>query len=375
MRRALSVGLLLVAVLIVSLLAGVGWYYSNSILGPDAPRVPRGHAILGRTDSTITLATNPKALRPGPWALEWEGGFGAVGPILAADSSRVVRRFRIAGGTPPGETGRLAGFAVDADPQTWLGVAFVPLTFEARIGPLAAWLVPGSDSTWAIFVHGRAASRAELLRTLPAYLDLGLPCLLITYRNDRGAPQVDGGSYRLGYTEWHDVDDAVRFATEHGARDVVLVGCSMGGGIVAEFLRKSTLRHYARAAVLDAPALDWDAAVALSARQRHVPQWSATLGKFVTWLRTGIRWDDLVQVRHAAEFQTPILIVHGERDETVPIDVSRRFAAARPDLVTLVPFPDAGHVESSNFDGARYVRVVSDWLRARGVGSAPAPAP
>ena len=367
MRRAALRWLVIVVVMAIAALAGVGWYYSNSILGPDAPRVLRGQAILGRTDSTITLATNPKALRPGPWALEWEGGFGAVGPILAADSSDVVRRFRIAGGTPPGETGRLAGFAMDADPQTWLGIAFVPLTIDARIGPLAAWLIPGRDSTWAIFVHGRGATRAELLRMLPAYRELALPCLLITYRNDRGAPRVDGGGYRLGSTEWHDVDDAVRFATEHGARDVVLVGCSMGGGIVAQFLRKSTLRHDARAAVLDAPALDWDAALALSARQRHVPQWLASLGKFVTWLRTGIRWDDLVEVRHAAEFQTPMLIVHGERDDAVPIDVSRRFAAARPDLVTFVPFPDAGHVESSNFDGDRYERVVADWLRARGV--------
>ena len=290
-----------------------------------------------------------------------------MGPILATDSSDVVRRFRIAGGTLPGDDGRLAGFAMDADPQTWLGIAFVPLTIDSRIGPLAAWLIPGSDSTWAIFVHGRGATPAELLRMLPAYRELALPCLLITYRNDRGAPRVDGGRYRLGSTEWHDVDDAVRFAVEHGARDVVLVGCSMGGGIVAQFLRKSMLRHDARAAVLDAPALDWDAALALSARQRHVPQWLASLGKLVTWLRTGIRWDDLVQVRHAAEFQTPILIVHGERDDAVPIEVSRRFAAARPDLVTFVPFPDAGHVESSNFDGDRYERVVADWLRARGV--------
>ena len=46
--------------MVIAALAGVGWYYSNSILGPDAPRVLRGQAILGRTDSTITLATNPR---------------------------------------------------------------------------------------------------------------------------------------------------------------------------------------------------------------------------------------------------------------------------------------------------------------------------
>jgi hypothetical protein len=334
----------------------------------------------GHTDSTIVLAVTPKALRPGRWAIEWNGGYGEVGPIVARTGDRVTRRFRLAAGTLPGATARLAGFAFDADPGSWLGIEFQTVAVPTPAGPLPCWLVPGADSTWAVFVHGRGASRAELLRMLAGYRTLGLPCLLISYRGDPGAPPVAGGGYRMGAGEWLDLEDAVRFALAHGARDVVPVGCSMGGGIVAQFLRLSPLRSAARAAVLDATALDWNAVLAQGAAERHVAAPIAELGKWVARLRSGIRWDDLTQARHAAEFAAPMLIFHGGADHTVPIDVSERFAAARPDLVTLVRVEGADHVESANWDGARYEELLTAWLAARGIGSRlpedhPAPRP
>jgi len=371
MKRILLRVAVVAALLAIAALGVAGWHYSELILGPDGPPEKHGQAILARTDSTITLARTPKAERPGRWAIEWSDGYGELGETIARDSERVIRRFRLAAGPPPGTTARLAGFAFDADPGTWLGMAFDTVRVPASVGPLAAWLLPGADSTWAIFVHGRGATRAEVLRMLPAYRAAGLPCLVITYRNDAGAPQVDGGRYRLGDTEWRDLEDAVRFARARGARDVVLVGCSMGGGIIAQFLRRSPLASECRAAVLDAPALDWNAVLALAARQRRVPAWLTEVGKWIAGLRGGWQWSDLVQAEHASEFHTPMLILHGDGDETVPIDVSRRFAAARPDLVTFAVFPAAGHVESSNFDATRYRRVVGEWLAAHAIGAEP----
>jgi len=350
-------------------LAIASWYYSGQILGPDQRPERRGQTILARRDSTITLATSTKALRPGRWAIEWADGYGEIGPPRRTEPDRVVRPFRLVSGSPPDGTARLGGFAFDADPRNWLGVAFEPVEYRTRLGAISAWLVPGTDSTWAIFVHGRAASRAEVLRMLPVYRALGLPCLVICYRNDPCGPRAMGGHYQMGATEWHDLEDAAQFALDHGARRVLPVGCSMGGSIVCEFLRHSTLAARAPAAVLDAPAVDWNAMIAVGAAKRHVPPWLTAIGKEVATARTGIRWSELVQAQHAAEFHTPILLLHGARDDTAPIEASRRFAASRPDLITFVAFPEAGHVEASNYEEARYAQVVTDWLRAHGVGS------
>jgi uncharacterized protein len=363
------------ALLFLALAIGVGGYYSTLILGPDAPRGRTGQAVLAHTDSTITLTATPKARRPGYWAIVWPGGFGRIGPLLSVDERAVVTRFAIAGGTPPDTTSRLAGFAIDADPSTWLGLGYQDVTIPARVGPLPAWRVPGSEATWAVFVHGRAASRAEVLRMLPAYVSLGLPCLVITYRNDGVGPRVGDGSYRLGATEWRDLEDAVRYARAHGARDVVVVGCSMGGGIVAQYLRKSPERAHTRAAVLDAPALDWDAILGDEGRRRNVPDVVTRWGMLVAGVRGGIAWEDLDQRRHADEFTTPILIFHGDADHDVPVRVSEGFAAARPDLVTLHVVPGAGHVESANVGPAAYAATIMEWLRAHGIGAATGGAP
>jgi len=367
--RRLRIPLFTFAALALPALGWVGWHYSDEILGPDALPARNTQRVIEVVDSTITLAPTDKARRSGHWAIEWVGGYGAIGPLTSISDDRVITRFRLASGAPPDSLARLAGFARDADPRTWLGLEFENVEVPSRVGALPAWLIPGKDSTWALFVHGRAATRAEVLRMLPSYVSLGLPCLVIAYRNDEGAPRVGGGSYRLGMTEWLDLEDAVEFARAQGARDVLLVGCSMGGGIVAQFLRRSRFRDDARAAVLDAPALDWNAVLALAGHNRGVPAVVTEWGKTVASLRSGLSWSQLVQVDHAREFVTPMLIFHGDADATVPVEVSERFAAARPDLVTFHRVPGAGHVESANFDWGAYDQVLTRWLRDHGVGA------
>jgi fermentation-respiration switch protein FrsA (DUF1100 family) len=64
-----------------------------------------------------------------------------------------------------------------------------------------------------------------------------------------------------------------------------------------------------------------------------------------------------------------MLVIHGDADETVPVALSRDFAAALPSLVSLSITPGAGHVESANVDPAGYVRVVQRWLRSQGIGA------
>ena len=367
MRRswaaAVAVGLVLLIGAVV-----VGWIYSLQILGPDPPVGRTGQRVIAHTDSTITLANTPKARRPGYWAIVWPGGLGKIGPLISVNDREVLTHFTALKGQPPDTTSHLAGFAVDADPQTWLGIPFEEVRVPSRVGPLPAWRIDNTDSTWAIFVHGRAATRAEILRMLPAYLWVGLPCLVLSYRNDPGAPRVGDGSYRLGFTEWQDLEDAVRYARSQGARDVVVVGCSMGGSIVTQFLRRSNERAITRAAVLDAPALDWNAMVRVGARKRGVPVFITEIGKVVAGLRAGFSWNDLVQVRHAREFRTPMLIFHGENDETAPIAVSEQFAKALPQLVTFDPYPKAGHVESANVQPERYAKTLANWLLAHGIG-------
>ncbi len=58
----------------------------------------------------------------------------------------------------------------------------------------------------------------------------------------------------------------------------------------------------------------------------------------------------------------PILILHGTEDLSVPIETSRALASARPDLVTLVEFEGAKHVQSWNADPEKYATVLEGFV-------------
>ena len=366
----LAVGLLIAALLAIS--AGA-WYYSDE-LRDGAFAVKREPdeldlQVVALESRRITLRATPEADNDGDWShpgvfgLEWRGGYGQVGEILERDGSQVVRRFEPLDGVPqPGEMARLDSFAFPSDPLEAHGIAFEDVVYESPFGEFPAWFVAGSSGTWAIFVHGKGAERREALRMLPATVEAELPSLVITYRNDEGTPHSAGRMYRYGQTEWEDIEGAVQYALDHGARDVVLVGYSMGGAIVMHFLHESSLGGRVSAVILDSPVLDFAETVEWDARDRFVPWPLMPLGKQLAAWRFDIDWAELDSLRNAGELSVPILLFHGDDDQRVPVSTSDELARMRPELVTYVRVRGAGHVRSWNLDPAAYEAAVATFL-------------
>ena len=230
--------------------------------------------------------------------------------------------------------------------------------------------VPGKGRTWAVLVHGAGATRAEMFRLMRTTMDLGMPSLDIAYRGDQ---ETGGGFARLGATEWQDLETAVRYAKDHGAQDVVVLGASMGGSIAATFLERSDLAEDVKALVLDSPLLSFVPAVELAARNGEgfpvpllgdgpVARAAIMLARARTPL-DGSRSDHLDDTRW---LRVPTLVMHGESDPRVPVATSQQLEKARPDDVTVDVVPDAGHVESWNADPAAYERRVRQFLEPFG---------
>ncbi|MBM3696742.1 MAG: alpha/beta hydrolase, partial [Actinobacteria bacterium] len=368
-----------VVVVVLAFFAGGGWYFSSQIrrdaLLVEPPSVPDyRYEVLGVSAGGLTLALpeNPPAeLTDGELlGVVWEGGYGQAHAVLSRAEGSITREFASLTGVPEvGSLVALDSFAFPNDPAA-VGIDWEVVTYASGLGDAEAWLVPGERSTWAVFVHGRGANPGEGLRALPAFSAAGFPALLITYRNDSGAPEVGGRLARFGATEWEDLEGAVRFVLARGADDVVLVGYSMGGAIVASFLLRSDLASEVEAAVLEAPALALGDMIDARAGDTTLPLipvrvpivLTAAAKQIASW-RFGVNWGELDYVARAPEFTTPMLIIHGTADDTVPFAVSAEFAsAASPGLVTLVPFDGAGHVRAWNVDRERYEAVLGQFL-------------
>ena len=364
MRRLAWVATALV-VLALAATVGVGWYYSGEILDVEVPgEVTYDTRVVAATQDRVTLEANPESLLPGTYGLDAPEAYAQVGPILAKDGDEVTRRLTpLVGRVQPGDVVDIDGYAYPDDPAEAFDFEVEEVTVEAPLGEQPAWLSPAGDGTqWAVMVHGRGARSHECFRMLEILHQADLTSLCITYRNDAQAPADPDGLYRQGDTEWEDVEAAVQYAVDQGARDVVLVGFSMGGQITANFLRRSPLAAEVIGVIWDAPLLDWGPVIAAGAQERGVPSWLVPIGMQASEWRAGVDYAELKQIDHDDELAPPILLLHGTADATVPFSVGQRFAAARPQGTTFVRFQGAGHVRSWNLDPGRYARAVNDFL-------------
>ena len=322
--------------------------------------------VLAVDDSTITFAPHPDAFQEGVYGIIVREGFGQTSRVLRSSPEGVVRDLvRRQGRLVAGEGVTVTVYAFVRDSLHAHGLPFENVDVDGPLGSMPAWLLPGG-STWAVVVHGRGSSRQESLRILPALQAAGLTVLVSTYRNDEEAPPSPDGRYHLGATEWMDVAAAARFALASGAKQLVLVGISMGGLLALRFARLAPEGEAVVGAVLDAPLLDWRATLAAAARRRRIPAPLARLVRRQLEREIDVSLADLDETSHARALRMPALVFHGSADPTVPVETSRRLRAARPDLVSLVELPGVGHVRAWNHDPIAYAGEVTRFLAALG---------
>jgi alpha-beta hydrolase superfamily lysophospholipase len=333
---------------------------------------------------TITLSRSPDAVVDGRYSFWFShaSGHARVGAILGETGSTVTRELL---GVDFGDLvsalrGRFNGWYFLYPDE--LDVSFENVSIETELGPAAAWLVPGPDgvaspANWVIQVHGRAVIRTETLRAVPVFHSAGYTSLLLSYRNDGEAPDSADGLYRLGDTEWKDVDAALSYAIAHGAESVILMGWSMGGATVLQALTRSQHASVVSGLVLDSPVIDWVTALDYQGRSMGVAKPIRSVvyallgggwGRLFTGQHAPIDLQRLDFVERARELTVPILILHSDDDGYVPSAASHALAAARSDIVTLEVFHTARHTKLWNYDPERWTRAIADWLGVKDPG-------
>jgi alpha-beta hydrolase superfamily lysophospholipase len=339
------------------------WHFSSALLVPDHSDWPADVAVESVSANRVVLSRSDDTLRPGTYGIEWRGGRAIVGDVVKSSSDTVTRQLReVHGYLVPGKDVSLEPDVYAGDPTQELGLPSSTVRIPGELGPMPAWKVPGTSDAWAIVVHGINGSPEEGLRIAPALHRAGLTALLTTYREDLGAPASPDGFHHMGLTEWRDLSAAARYALAHGALRLVLIGYSMGGAIVAQFMERSPLAARISGLVLDAPVLDWRSTLSFNATRMGFPSFAAQPPEWAIGARIDVDWDSLDARRHPEDFHLPTLLFHGTDDRVVPISTSDDFAAELSRWVTYFRVPDAGHTESWNVNPQLYERRLKAFL-------------
>lgn len=333
------------------------------------PRPKRTVTVVAVDDASITFPSDEQTRCPGEYRVYFNDGQHSilVGDVLN-DDGRHVRRTILGELTAvPAAENKLVWSGYLLDTPASVSSSFEEVAITADGDTRKAWYFPvAGTTTWAIHVHGIHSGRQAILRAVPDTLSAGMSSLVIGYRGDvedgRGLPAT------FGTDEWHDLDAAMRYAVDHGAQHLVLVGWSMGATIALHAAARSTLRSRIDAMILVCPALDWFAALRAGASKAGFPGFLGSFGALaltipglarLAGLRKAIpmRW-----MRPTPPAGLPILLVHSSGDRDVPLEVSKRFAATPGASATLVEIAPCPHGMELNREPDLFHRSIARFL-------------
>lgn len=332
---------------------------------------PYRHRLLGVHGDQLVFAKDRATELPGTYGVAWPDGHAVAGDVLASDANTVTRRLeRVQYGTLC--PGKVALDHIDVgDPMSAFGLNFEEVAIESPLGAMPAWVVPGARrDAWVLLAHGYGGSLASGLSFLPLLHRIGCTSLVVGYRNDPGAPASPDRRYHLGASEWQEVDAALTFAAEQGAAAACLFGWSMGGAIVLGALERAKRRDLVTSLVLDSPVLDWRAVIRHVGRSTRAPRPLTALVLCLIEGKIDAPLSELDWLSRTSVIDVPVLCFHGELDELVPCELSKRLGAALSSMVELVIDPRAGHVGSFNVDPPSYEARLTAFISRTLVGPA-----
>lgn len=190
---------------------------------------------------------------------------------------------------------------------------------------LTGWYAPPPEpeAPLLVYFHGNAGSIADRAEKVRPFLDAGFGVLLAGYRGYGGNPGRPSETGLLA-----DARAALDHLAEAGIapQRTILYGESLGSGVAVALAAERPLG----ALVLEAP---FTSIVDVAA------------GAY-PWLPVRLamidRFNSLARIKSVA---APTLILHGERDRTVPVRLGRHLLDHADEPKTGVFFPEAGHTD------------------------------
>jgi fermentation-respiration switch protein FrsA (DUF1100 family) len=211
---------------------------------------------------------------------------------------------------------------------------------------LHGWWVPGQeDAPTMLFFHANAGNITHRIDNLLRWQKRGLNTFILDYR---GYGRSEGTPHEAGL--YQDAEAAYAYVCETrgiAPQQVVLFGRSLGGAIAlyvasiqpaAGVIVESTFTSLQDLSALFFPGMDA----------------SLFQGQYESLSRT-------------KNLTMPLLVVHGTRDDLVPVDQGKRLFEAHPGRIgkqkQLYLIEDAGHNDTYYVGGEKYFETLERFIR------------
>ena len=198
-------------------------------------------------------------------------------------------------------------------------------------------------------------------------LELGYSVMCV---DQRAHGYSEGNTISFGIKERYDVLDWVKYILERFGNNtkIVLQGISMGAATVL-MASDLDLPENVVAIIADCPyASPFEIVAKVTQFDLKLP-WKI----IKPFMLLGARIFGHFNLKESSALESvkkakvPILIIHGDDDDFVPLEMSERVQKQNPELVTLVPVPGAPHGLSFVVDNALYRKSVIDFYNKNSI--------
>lgn len=235
---------------------------------------------------------------------------------------------------------------IEATPDS-VGLEYEDVYLTASDGTrIHGWHIPGRSEVTLLWFHGNAGNISHRLdNILMLHQRLGASVLIIDYRGyglSEGRPSEKG--------IYMDAEAAFGYLTGKlgldSEREVILFGRSLGVGVAVEM----ATRHRVRGVILESGFTSIREMADASGSPLPIP---LVLTLFEA------RYDSISKIGHV---ESPVMVLHGDRDDTVPYWMAERLYAAANEPKTLYPIRGAGHNDTVYVGGEAYFEALRNLI-------------
>ncbi|MYE55315.1 MAG: alpha/beta hydrolase [Chloroflexi bacterium] len=228
-----------------------------------------------------------------------------------------------------------------------LGMPFEDVYFPAADGKqLHGWFIPGRGDDTVVWFHGNAGNISNRVYNIMLMnVHLGANLFIFDYRGyglSEGRPSEKGM-----YSDGEGVLEYLRSRKDIDQDRLVLFGRSLGGCIVAEL----AMSHRTKAVIMESSFTSVDA---MSHYKRPA------IASFIpSRLLVKSRFESLAKM---PRIHSPVMIVHGSKDVTVPIEMGRELYEAANEPKRFYEIKGATHDDTHMVGGENYFRALREFI-------------
>ena len=228
-----------------------------------------------------------------------------------------------------------------------LGMHFEEVYFPAADGTqLHGWFIPGRGDDTLVWFHGNAGNISHrVYNIMLLYQHVGASIFIFDYRgygHSEGKPSEKGM-----YSDGEGVLEYLRSREDIDDERLILFGRSLGGCIVAEL----ATRHRTKGVIIESSFTSVDA---MSRYKRP-----AIAFFLPSRLLVRSRFDSLSKM---GRIHSPMMIVHGDKDVTVPIHMGKELFDAANEPKRFYEIRGATHDDTHIVGGAGYFRALREFI-------------